>query len=397
MIVRHFLRWIQTAPAADRADATSALARAYLYSDLGAGDRAAAEAAMIVLLDDPSPVVRRALAEALASAETAPHTVLVGLLQDQPDIAAIIARHSPLLIDAELVDLIGAGEPVVQYAVARRETVPAPVAAAIAEVGCVEACLALVALDTADLPDFSIDRIVARFGDDPDIREALFRRADLSAGARQALVVKLSEALSAFVAGRAWLAPERAGKIVREASEKATVAIAAAAAGDALPSLARHLRASGQLTTGLILRALLSGQVRLFEAALAELSGLAVRRVAGLVHDRRGSGFRALYDQAGLPARAYPAFAAALEAWHAEGLVAAARGGEAQLRRRMVERVLTAYAPLAAGELDQLLVLLRRFVAEAARDEARAFTEDLIAGRDALDDDDLLFPLAAAA
>ena len=397
MIVRHFLRWIQTAPAADRADATSALARAYLHSDLGAGDRAAAEAAMTVLLDDPSPLVRRALAEALAHAEDAPHTVLVGLLQDQPEIAAIVVRHSPLLIDAELVDLVGAGEPLIQYAIARRTLVPAPVAAAIAEVGCVEACLALVALDNADLPDFSIDRIVARFGDDPDIREALFQRADLSAGARQALVVKLSEALSSFVTGRGWLAPDRAGRIVREASEKATVVIAAAAPTTNLSSLVRHLRRSGQLTTGLILRALLSGHVRLFEEALAELSGLTARRVSGLVHDRRGSGFRALYEQAGLPVSAYPAFAAALEAWHAEGMVTTGRSGDALLRRRMVERVLTAYAPLAASELDQLLVLLRRFAAEAARDEARAFTEDLIAGRDALDDDDLMFPLAAAA
>ncbi|QCI68121.1 DUF2336 domain-containing protein [Phreatobacter stygius] len=394
MIVRHFLRWIQTAPAGDRADATSALARAYLHSDLTPGDRAAAEAAMIVLLDDPSPLVRRALAEALAASEDAPHTVLAGLLQDQPEIAAIVARHSPLLLDAELVDLVGTGEPLVQYAVARRREVPAPVAAAIAEVGCLEACLAVVSLEAADVPAFSIDRIVERFGDQAEIREALFRRDDLTAGARQALVVKLSEALSAFVSDRAWLARERAGRIVKEASEKATVVIAAAVRGDALRPLARHLRQSGQLTTGLVLRALLSGHVRLFEEALAELSGLTARRVAGLVNDRRGAGFRALYDKAGLPAAAYPAFGAALDAWHADG---AGRGGDAQLRRRMVERVLTAYAPLAANDLDQLLALLRRFAAEAARDEARAFTEDLIAGRDARDDDDLAFPLSAAA
>ena len=47
MIVRHFLQWVRTAGAADRADATSALARAYLYSDLSHDDRVAAEGAMI--------------------------------------------------------------------------------------------------------------------------------------------------------------------------------------------------------------------------------------------------------------------------------------------------------------------------------------------------------------
>ena len=38
MIVRHFLQWVRTAPAAERADATGALARAYLYSDLSPDD-----------------------------------------------------------------------------------------------------------------------------------------------------------------------------------------------------------------------------------------------------------------------------------------------------------------------------------------------------------------------
>ncbi|QCK87069.1 DUF2336 domain-containing protein [Phreatobacter aquaticus] len=395
MIVRHFLRWIQTAPAGDRADATSALARAFLHSDLSGDDAAATEAAMIVLLDDPSPLVRRALADALATSEEAPHTVLAGLLQDQPEIASIVARYSPLLMDAELVDLVGAGEPLVQYAIARRAHVPPPVAAALAEVGCLEACLAVVSLDSVEVPAFSVDRIVERFGDHADIREALFAREDLSPGARQALVVKLSKALSSFVAGRAWLGADRAERIVKEAAEKATVAIACGAEHDLSP-LVRHLRKSGQLTTGLVLRALLSGHVRLFEEALGELSGFGVRRASGLIHDRRGAGFRALYDQAKLPAAAYPAFRAALDAWHADGGFSL-RGGDSQLRRRMVERVLTAYAPLAEGDLDQLLALLRRFAAEAARDEARAFTRDLIAGNDAVDDEDLAFPLVAAA
>ena len=58
MIVRQFLQWVRTAPATARADATAALARAYLHSDLGPDDRAATEGAMIMLLDDASPLVR---------------------------------------------------------------------------------------------------------------------------------------------------------------------------------------------------------------------------------------------------------------------------------------------------------------------------------------------------
>jgi uncharacterized protein (DUF2336 family) len=65
-----------------RAEATGALARAYLYSDLSSEDQLAAEAAMIVLIDDSSPLVRRALADALAGSADAPHGVILALAQD---------------------------------------------------------------------------------------------------------------------------------------------------------------------------------------------------------------------------------------------------------------------------------------------------------------------------
>ena len=76
MIVRDFLQWVRTAPASERAEATSALARAYLYSDLSSDDLAAAEGAMLMLLDDPSPLVRRALADALAASPSAPPAIV---------------------------------------------------------------------------------------------------------------------------------------------------------------------------------------------------------------------------------------------------------------------------------------------------------------------------------
>ena len=76
MIVRQFLQWVRTAPAGERAEASRALARAYLYSDLSKDDRAAAEGAMLLLLDDVSPLVRRALAEVLAGSDKAPPAVV---------------------------------------------------------------------------------------------------------------------------------------------------------------------------------------------------------------------------------------------------------------------------------------------------------------------------------
>ena len=60
MIVREFLQWLRTASTGERADGATALARAYLFSPLSLDHRAAAEGTMLMLLDDPSPLVRRA-------------------------------------------------------------------------------------------------------------------------------------------------------------------------------------------------------------------------------------------------------------------------------------------------------------------------------------------------
>lgn len=72
MIVRRFLLWARTAPAEARAKGAAALAGAYLRSAMSPEDRREAETALISLVDDPSPLVRRALAEELAAAPQAP-------------------------------------------------------------------------------------------------------------------------------------------------------------------------------------------------------------------------------------------------------------------------------------------------------------------------------------
>jgi uncharacterized protein (DUF2336 family) len=157
------------------------------------------------------------------------------------------------------------------------------------------------------------------------------------------------------------------------------VTLAATAPVYEVGGLVRHLRESGQLTAGLILRALLSGNLVLFEEALADLSDLPPSRAAGLIHDRRGAGFGALYRKAGLPDSTYPAFAAALSAMHEDGFVAEI-GGATRLKRRMVERVLTSCEDAAPGEIEPLVTLLRRFATEAAREEARLFCDELVNG-----------------
>lgn len=375
MIVRRFLLWARTAPAEARASGAAALAGAYLRSSLSPEDRDEAETALIALIDDPSPLVRRAIAEEMAPSPHTPRNLALGLIADQGDVAALMLAHSPVFAEADLVDAAAVGDLLAQRAVAMRRCLPAGVAAALAEVGGEEALLTLVNNRTAEIPDFSFERMIERCGDNGALREALLERPDLPPGLRQVIASRVSDALAHFVSGCGWLTPERSARLAREATERVAVALAAGGEATDAPAIVEVLRATGRLTPGLMLRSLLSGEPALAEAAFVALSDLPPGRVAALLRDRRGAGLKALCRKAGLPPALELAFVAAILALNARGFdVGAARCG---IDRALLREVLAACEAMEGSEADALVALLRRMDAEAARDEARLMADSL--------------------
>ena len=90
-------------------------------------------------------------------------------------------------------------------------------------------------------------------------------------------------------------------------------------------------------------------------------------RCRGIVREQRFS----------RPTRTLDQLRIALEVSHETGFVDTL-GGAARLRRRMVERVLT-HCETDRKAAEPLLILLRRFATESAREEARMFCEELVA------------------
>lgn len=119
----------------------------------------------------------------------------------------------------------------------------------------------------------------------------------------------------------------------------------------------------------------MSGNLELFDQALVELSGLSPARVAAVVEEGAGNSLTALLTRAGLPESTFPAFRAALAARGEIGFINSV-GGAVRLRRQMVERVLTICETDPAAT-EPLLILLRRFATESAREEARVFCDEL--------------------
>ncbi len=379
MIVRRFLLWARTASVTDRAAGVRVLAEAYCRSPMTDDDRRDAETAMLAMLGDPSAMVRRALAEGLA-AEQAPRAVILGLVQDQSDIAAIVLAASPMLCEADLVDAAAVGDERMQAMIARRADIQPPLAAALVEVACPAAVAALLGNSMAEIAEATLQRAADRLGADPEVREALLARADLALCIRHQLALQVAASLSDWVGVRGLMSKERTERVTRESSEKVAVRLAArtfAHGGDGhggameaeLSGLIEQLRRSNRLTPALILRSLLSGETALAEAALAHLAGVPLARAADILHDRRGGGVAALCRKAQLPAALIPAFVAAVAALREIG-APATDASRASISRRITERVLIACDSSDDVENASLMALLRRFEADAAREEA---------------------------
>ncbi len=369
MILTKFRAWAQTASPDTRAEGASALARAYLHGRSNEAQRRDAACILTSFLDDPSPLVRRALAEALAGAGAAPHHIILALADDQAPIAAIVLAASPVLTDAELIDCATTAGDIAQAAIAGRSRLSGPVAAALAEVAAPAALVALARNLAAPLPPICIQRIIARHGDDAELRDALLARPDLTATARVDLVAATMRAVSSLITERNWMSEERLKRLNRETKDKAAITVAASSRGwsDAL-EIAGHLREAGELTLGFAFRAILSGKLELFKATLSVLTDVPIARVDSIVDRFDGSAFASLYRKADLPPALLDAVRIALMAareadWSMRG---------PGLSCRVIERVLTGCEAINTGELDKLMVLLRRFESEAAREEIRA-------------------------
>ncbi len=375
MIIEQFLKWVESARAAEREAAAGSLARAYLQSPLDFDERCAAEAALTTLLDDPSPNVRLALAEALSNSHLAPLHIVAALAADQPEIAGMVLVRSPLLSDTDLIDRVALGSEEVQCAVAMRPQLTSALCAAIAEVACMEACQAMLRNDGARIVPLSLRRLVERFGDDAGMRELLLSDARLPTDARHALVVKVSDALRSMGLVRALIGPQRAERITREACVRACLDLVDESPAHEHPALVEHLRLSGELTTSFVLRVLIHGKIGFFATILSALSTQEEIRIKAQLAHGRTSIMTALFRKSGFTDAVSSVLMRGLDCWRevANGKL---RAGPQEVARLMLQHFGAAETtPSFAHGNDDLVALIRSIYLETIRENGRKHAE----------------------
>ncbi|MGL5447369.1 MAG: DUF2336 domain-containing protein [Rhabdaerophilum sp.] len=372
MLVKSFLAWFASAGPRERAEAVDMLAQAYLAGTLGEEAPEEAEAALTIVLDDNTRAVRRTLACAFAEQASAPRHIVRALAADHAEVAAPLLARSPVLQEADLIDLAATSDLLALIAIALRPLVTPRTAHALIERAEMDVALALAGNPGAEIDDSDLLAIATAFGRDGRIRTVLMSRERLPATARYQLMLAVSENLGSFVAEGGFLTSVKQKRAFDEALQHGTIEIAVQA-GEGLPNLVRHLRETARLTPALLLRGVLGGDLNLLQEALAELSGMESGRVASLMRSRADATLSALLRRAGLPGFLERPLIAAIRT--AQELPAEERG--AALSLPVIRAAESACLDLEGGEDVRLLALLRRYESEAARAQSLRLAEGL--------------------
>jgi uncharacterized protein (DUF2336 family) len=377
MIIRQFLEWFTVSEVSERVEAAQAFCDAFIQRVPEIINHPDSEAVLMLILDDPSYAVRYVLAESFAGFEYAPRHIIVGLANQTSDISIPVLSRSLLLTDADLIDCLAIGDNAIQSAIALRNEVSAPISAALAEVGCINAVDLLLKNSGATLSSSSLARIAERFGDDNYIRELLLQREDLPVAVRHLLVVNISADLMKFVESCGMTEGARARRLMMDASEHATIKLTQSICEAQAIELADTLRRKKQLTPSLLLRSLLCADLKLFEAALSLLAHIPVEQIQSLLRQKHGTSFIAIYRRAQMPKSLEIAFKTAYLG-AIEALKASYKNEYSTLSRAIIGRVLLAVAQEDDTNNIKLMGFLRRLESDAACEEARNISAQIL-------------------
>lgn len=295
-----FVSLSQSPDSEERGQAAHLSALAYLNHVGPADEQAALYAALIGFLDDPSVKVRAALAYGLLHSTLAPRPIMLALLHDSAVIARAVLQYSPVLIDADLMGLVGRLDQVMLGSIAQRAVVSPRLANALIARG--DSALTLRLLSRADIApgEQTLLELAKQAGADAEMRGILLGRTDLPAAARLLLVQRATDALRQCRMVKGALAAERLGRLLRDSSDTAISVIGEREAVEERAAYVSELVVTDRINTRILLHAMVTGHVMFFANCLAELAQTPQGKVFSILESGSRAALNALFARCGL-------------------------------------------------------------------------------------------------
>lgn len=372
---------VKGASADERAVVAHRICRHISQGEISPEDREKAHEILRVMAGDAAELVRRALAVTLRSSPLLPHDVAMRLAQDVETVALPILSFSPVFTDDDLSEIIRIGGPIRQVAIASRPMLSQQVTSTLVEHGVEQAVRTACANDNASFAERTLQTVIERFAKSEAVLAAVAYRRALPLSVTEKLISMVSDQVRDHLINHQALSPETALQIALGTKERATIDLVdqAGRAAD-MRGFVAHLKRADRLSASLLLRALAQGHMTFFEWAVSELAGVPHHRTWLMIHDAGPLGLKAIYERAGLPARLFGAFRAAVDTFHSTELDDGPRDLE-RFQERMLERFLTQPRAATREDMDYLLEKLDRIKSEARQQQAQATTAPQRFGR----------------
>ena len=242
------------------------------------------------LLSDVAREVRHRLALKLSDAPGVPRELAVLLANDEIDIATPILMQSHALQDIDLIEIVRNRSRQHVLAVAMRRDLSTQVSDSLVETGDKDVIRALLENLDARISRATLAYLVEQSKAVDEFQEPLVRRADLPADLARRMVYWVGAAIRQALIERFDIDPESLDDRLEPLLKEEASAAGQVSEEDAAAVLSRALGDARQLTPRLLLQTLRRGEVPLFEAMFAEMSGLRLRLVSRLVYEPGGQG-----------------------------------------------------------------------------------------------------------
>ena len=324
-----------------RAGMAKKVAASYEGDGLTDAERRLAEEIIRKMVHDAEARVRQALSESLKDNPDVPRDVVMKLASDTIDVATPVLQFSEVLTEEDLVEIVHTQSEDAQVAVARRESITAPLADALVDTNNENVVAELVANDGADISEETFQKVLDEFGDSERVNAPMTNRKRLPIAVAERLVALVSDQLREHLVTHHELPDGLATDLVLESRERATVGLLLPDSNETdVGDLVEQLYANKRLTPSIVLRALCMGDIAFFEESLAKFAKVPVGNARILMYDQGSLGLNAIYDKAGMPSEYLPVIKVAVEV--AQELEYDGRPGDRErFRQRMIGRVLT--------------------------------------------------------
>ncbi|MEX2453906.1 MAG: DUF2336 domain-containing protein [Rhodospirillaceae bacterium] len=359
------LRLLKDPSPVSRAEAAAKIATYYDTSgNFGVQERKLAEEIFSIMCRDAETRVRAALAANLKECPHLPHAIAQKLASDVESVSLPLLKHSSVLTDDDLIEIIRSQGEEKQKAIAARPIVSSTVSDALIETRNEVVVGTLVANDGAEISESSMQRVLDDFTDSDLVKRSMVGRSSLPVEVCERLVTMVSEQLQQELLVRHELPSEQLSDLILQSRENVTLGLLGQQGERRdVRRLIVHLYRNGRLTPTILLRALCMGDMEFFESGIAVMSRIPLPDTRQMIHARDRRVMKSIFDKASLPKPLQPAFVAALEV-ASETDYDGGENDQQRFRRRLIERIITHFDDpdrvMGDDNIDYLMARLSR-------------------------------------